>query len=123
MRRLLGIALIAGVMGCLSFINNDEALEASIQKIDEVKGIQFQTLTLEAAKAKALETGKLIFIDVHASWCGPCKMMARGPFKDEKVGKIYNDNFINLKIDAEKNVTKTSKSIILKSITLFKKKG
>jgi thiol:disulfide interchange protein len=103
MRRILGIGLIAGVLGCLSFINNDEALEASIERADEAKGIQFQPMTLEAAKEKAKETGKLIFIDVHASWCGPCKMMARGPFKDEKVGKIYNENFINLKIDAEKD--------------------
>lgn len=103
MNRILGIGLIAAVLGCLSFINNDEAFEASIQKADEAKGIQFQSLSLEAAKVKAKETGKLIFIDVHASWCGPCKMMARGPFKNEKVGALYNEKFINLKIDAEKD--------------------
>lgn len=103
MNRILGIGLIAAVLGCLSFINNDETFEAAIQKADEAKGIQFQSLSLEAAKMKAKETGKLIFIDVHASWCGPCKMMARGPFKNEKVGALYNEKFINLKIDAEKD--------------------
>jgi len=100
--RILGIGLITIVLGCLSFIGRNEFSHSkSDQK--EGKGIIFQTMSLEEAKLLSKKTGKLIFIDIYASWCGPCKMMAKGPFQDEKVGSVYNSSFINLKIDAEKD--------------------
>lgn len=100
--RILGIALIALVLGCLSFISNNEFKETAKDNKED-KGIIFQTMSLEEAKLLSKKTGKLIFIDIYASWCGPCKMMAKGPFKDKKVGSVYNSSFINLKIDAEKD--------------------
>lgn len=103
MNRFFGVAMIALLIGCLSFITkNDNLYEYAVDDDVEV-GIEFQSLSLAEAKEMAQKTGKLIFIDVHASWCGPCKMMARGPFKEEKVAEKYNTNFINLKIDAEKD--------------------
>ena len=60
-------------------------------------------MTLAEAKALSAKTGKLIFIDCYTDWCGPCKRMAATSFKDPAVGKLYNDNFINLKIEMEKN--------------------
>ncbi len=65
-------------------------------------GIKFFHGTFEQAKQLAKEENKLIFMDAYASWCGPCKMMARGTFKKEAVGTFFNENFINLKIDMEK---------------------
>lgn len=67
------------------------------------EGISFRHMTFKEAKALAKKENKLIFIDCYASWCGPCKRMAATSFKDEEVGKIYNKNFINLKIDMEKD--------------------
>lgn len=66
-------------------------------------GIEFDHLTLAKAKAEAVKTGKLIFIDCYTDWCGPCKRMAATAFKDEKVGDLYNNKFLNLKIEMEKN--------------------
>lgn len=66
-------------------------------------GIKFSHITLEAAKKEAVKTGKLIFIDAHTSWCGPCKKMATTSFMDAKVGELFNDNFVNLKIDCEQD--------------------
>ncbi|WP_107038626.1 thioredoxin family protein [Brumimicrobium mesophilum] len=65
-------------------------------------GINFETLSFEEALQKAKKENKLIFLDAYAVWCGPCKMMDRTTFKDEKVGEVFNENFINLKIDMEK---------------------
>lgn len=66
-------------------------------------GIEFDDMTLEKAKVLSKKTGKLIFIDCYTDWCGPCKRMAATSFKDETVGKLYNDNFIKLKVEMEKN--------------------
>lgn len=64
-------------------------------------GIRFDHIRVEKAMAQAKSSGKLIFIDVHTTWCGPCKEMARTTFQSEEVGKVFNKKFINLKIDAE----------------------
>ena len=66
-------------------------------------GISFEKVNLEKAKKQAKKEGKLIFIDCYTSWCGPCKRMAATTFKDEEVGKLFNQSFINLKIDIEKD--------------------
>ncbi len=66
------------------------------------KGISFQKISLETAKQIAKKENKLIFIDVYTTWCGPCKLMKKKTFTDAKVGEIFNKNFVNLAIDAEK---------------------
>ena len=67
------------------------------------KGIEFSDLTLEKAKKEATKSGKLIFIDAYTDWCGPCKQMAATTFQDPEVGEFFNENFVNLKIEMEKN--------------------
>lgn len=65
-------------------------------------GIEFETDNWEEILRRSGEEEKLIFLDAFASWCGPCKKMARDVFTDPKVGEFYNENFINAKIDMEK---------------------
>src|SRR5690554_1585582 len=69
---------------------------------DKEAGINFETLSFDEAIQKAKKEKKLIFLDAYAVWCGPCKMMDRTTFKSEEVGKVFNKNFINIKIDMEK---------------------
>ncbi len=68
------------------------------------KGIQF----IEQDWAKALQLAKtenkLVFIDIYATWCGPCKMLKKNTFTDEKVAEFFNKNFVNISIDGEKTV-------------------
>jgi len=59
--------------------------------------------SFEQAKALAAAQQKLIFVDVMASWCGPCKMMERETFSDATIANFMNTNFINLKIDGDRN--------------------
>ncbi len=65
------------------------------------QGIEFFKGTWKEGFEKAEAEGKIIFVDAFAKWCGPCKRMAREVFTQDKVGKMFNDNFINLKIDME----------------------
>ena len=66
------------------------------------QGIVFSNASFEEALEKAQLEGKGIFVDVYTSWCGPCKMMAKNVFTQEQVGKFYNEHFVCLKLDAEK---------------------
>lgn len=66
-------------------------------------GIKFAKMSYGKALKQAKASGKLVFIDVHTSWCGPCKEMAATTFRDGEVGKVFNERFINLKIDAEED--------------------
>lgn len=66
------------------------------------QGMTFAEGTFSDALARAKKENKLIFLDAYASWCGPCKLMAKNVFTQEEVGQFYNANFINTKIDMEK---------------------
>ena len=65
-------------------------------------GISFHQGTWEEALKLAENEGKPIFLDISASWCGPCKKLKATTFPDEEVGKFYNANFINVMVDGEK---------------------
>jgi len=65
------------------------------------EGIQFSHDSMNVSLQKAKESGKLIFVDAFTTWCGPCKMMSNEVFVLPEVGKFFNANFINMKIDME----------------------
>jgi len=65
------------------------------------KGINFFHGSWEEAIEKAKSEKKLIFIDFYTKWCGPCRSMADEVFVLKQIGDFYNQNFINIKIDAE----------------------
>ncbi|WP_052731233.1 thioredoxin family protein [Spirosoma radiotolerans] len=69
--------------------------------------LQAQSITFEKGKwkdmlARAKTEKKLIFVDVYAVWCGPCKMLDQQVFTDKQVAATYNAFFINYKVDAER---------------------
>ncbi len=92
---LLAVALIG-----FAFTNKKEDKVKAQVKVD---GIEFFHGTWQEALAKAKKENKLIFMDAYASWCGPCKMMAKNTFTDKSVGDFFNENFINVKMDMEKH--------------------
>ncbi len=66
------------------------------------QGIEFFEGSYQEALAKAQAEEKLIFVDAYATWCGPCKRMAKNVFSQQEVGDFYNQAFIALKLDMEK---------------------
>ncbi|HRP89889.1 MAG TPA: thioredoxin domain-containing protein [Edaphocola sp.] len=68
----------------------------------KAQGLQFEEGTFAEVLTKAKKENKLVFVDVYTTWCGPCKMMAAQLFPAKEAGDLYNKNFINYKIDAEK---------------------
>jgi thioredoxin-related protein len=70
---------------------------------DKAEGIQFFRGNWNDAIALAKKENKLIFLDVYATWCGPCKRLKKYVFSDKNVGTYFNEKFINVTIDAEKS--------------------
>lgn len=64
-------------------------------------GIQFFEGSFEQALVRAEAEDKHVFVDVYATWCGPCKVMDAVVFPRDDVGEHYNAHFINVKLDAE----------------------
>ena len=78
---------------CLVFLISSQKLQA---EVDFHKG-DFASLL-----AKAKELKKPILIDAFTDWCGPCKMLDKEVFQDEKASAYINKNFIAYKLDMEK---------------------
>lgn len=66
------------------------------------QGTVFEKGTLKELLALADEQDKYLFVDVYATWCGPCQIMAKQIFPQQKVGEFFNKTFVNAKFNAEK---------------------
>ncbi|MEX1001281.1 MAG: DUF255 domain-containing protein [Crocinitomicaceae bacterium] len=101
--KLISLILIAA--GCFSFTLSNLTSSSTEKEVFEKKdkGITFFEGNWEEALEKAKEEDKLIFLDAYASWCGPCKLMAKNTFTDQKIGDYFNAHFINFKMDMEKD--------------------
>ena len=53
--------------------------------------------------AKAGEQNKLVFVDFYTDWCLPCRLMEEEVFTDKELATYINQNFINYRVDAEKD--------------------
>lgn len=113
MKKTVGI-FVAGILSIMVMTSTTCSVEggssaqtssdqATVNSVAPNGGISFEKMSLEKAKKQAKKDGKLIFIDCYTSWCGPCKRMAATTFQEDDVAKLFNKNFINLKIDIEKD--------------------
>jgi thioredoxin-related protein len=56
---------------------------------------------MENARKRAEEGDLLLFVDIYAAWCGPCKVMDRDVYTDQAVAEFMNANFVSVRIDGE----------------------
>jgi thioredoxin-related protein len=87
----IGVALFIVVLQ--SFISENRIIT------DEASPVKWMTFSQAVEAAK--KTPKPIMVDVYTQWCGPCKMMSKNTFGNEKIAKYLNENFYCVKFDAE----------------------
>lgn len=76
-----------------------------VNKNVKAQGIQFETNWEKAIEQAHIEN-KPLFVDVYATWCGPCKQMDKLVFSQTGIGEKFNSAFINIKIDGEQPIGK-----------------
>lgn len=85
------------LMACFTVLT----LSTYANPITTENSVEFYEGNFDSAKSKAMEEGKLFFVDFYADWCLPCKWMDETTFKNSEVVDILNDNFVALKVDVD----------------------
>lgn len=68
----------------------------------QVEFLEVKTLEeMKAAQQQASDQMLMLFVDVYATWCGPCKMMDREVYTDPAVADYMNTHFVNVRLDGE----------------------
>jgi len=68
----------------------------------QVDFIEVETMEqMEEAQKKASDQMLMLFVDVYATWCGPCKMMDQDVYGDPAVALYMNNHYVNVKLDGE----------------------
>jgi thioredoxin-related protein len=85
-----------------NFLWLDILLFCTLPLLSFCQGVHFETgETWTQLQAKARAENKYIFVDVFATWCGPCKMMDRDVYPNAAVTKAISDQFIAVKLQAD----------------------
>jgi thiol-disulfide isomerase/thioredoxin len=108
----------------LKLVPNDKGINRIKEKYDRIKNLKKgspspsfnypdtsgKNISLESLK------GKLVYVDVWATWCGPCK--AQIPFLKQLEEKYREEDiaFVSLSIDQLKNISKWKDMILDKQL-------
>jgi thioredoxin 1 len=97
MKNVLIAIVVLGIIAFLYFRSNPKV----DFKEDTVDGIHFQKGSWQQALDLAKKENKVVFLDIYATWCGPCKQLKKYTFADKSAGDFFNTNFINMALDGE----------------------
>jgi thioredoxin-related protein len=68
----------------------------------QVRFIEIETPEqMKAAQKEASDKMLMLFVDVYATWCGPCKMMDNEVYTEPAVAEYMNAHYVSVKIDGE----------------------
>jgi len=73
-----------------------------ISEAQFVNKIQFNhSLTWSQVRDKANAEGKYLFVDLYATWCGPCKIMDTEVYSNDSVSDKVNTRCLSIKIQMD----------------------
>jgi len=101
MKQIITLTLVAVIL-CAGGCTKKTKSKTNTTSTRSPNGIKFRSGTFSANMDKAKTENKPVFLDFYTTWCAPCKYLDQDVFSHRSVYEVYNDNFINLKINAEK---------------------
>lgn len=97
MKNILIAIVVLGIIAFLYFRSNPKV----DFKEDTADGIHFQKGNWQQALDLAKKENKVVFLDIYATWCGPCKQLKKYTFTEKSAGDFFNANFVNMALDGE----------------------
>ncbi|MCP9756016.1 DUF255 domain-containing protein [Lacihabitans sp. CCS-44] len=97
MKNILIAIVVLGIIAFLYFRSNPKV----DFKQDTADGIHFQKGNWQQALDLAKKENKVVFLDIYATWCGPCKQLKKYTFTEKSAGDFFNANFVNMALDGE----------------------
>ena len=97
MKNVLIVVIVLGIMAFIYFRSNPKV----DFKEDSADGIHFQKGNYQEALDLAKKENKVVFLDIYATWCGPCKQLKKYTFAEKSAGDFFNTNFVNMALDGE----------------------
>ena len=93
----VGLMVISGAFSIPT--SSQSVVTASLPAGEAETEIQWVTLD-ELQKLNKKEPRK-VFIDIYATWCGPCKLMDKKTFADPEIVQYVNENYYAVKLNGE----------------------
>lgn len=62
---------------------------------------EIQWVTLDELQQLNEKEPRKVFIDIYATWCGPCKLMDKKTFADPDIVQYVNENYYAVKLNGE----------------------
>ncbi len=90
-----GIMLLV-ILACAGFSN-----PTSVQQKNSDDDSKIQWVTLDELQELNKTEPRKVFIDIYATWCGPCKMMDKKTFADPSIVEYVNQNYYAVKLNGE----------------------
>lgn len=75
------------------------------------QGINFRPITFEQALVAAKTEKKPVFLHGFAEWCHYCKYMLDSVYPNKEVGDFFNEHFVCIKMDMEKEGDKMNETL------------
>ncbi len=89
------------VVLCLLLVVSSFAADKLSGKSSDKSRNFIRWMSYDDALEKAKTEPRLIFVDLYADWCVPCRIMDKNVYSDLTVGAILNTRFYPVKLDAD----------------------
>lgn len=87
----------------------------TIASAQDQQGIAFRPISFDEAVRQSKIENKPIFLHAFASWCHYCAGMVDSVYTDPEVGSFYNQRFVCIKMDMEKEGKELNKKLRVKT--------